>query len=340
MDLEISHLHLSLGGNAILKDVSLYVEDGAFISILGKSGCGKSSLLKCIAGLLETTGGSIKMQGRDITGLLPEKRQTVIVFQDLRLFPHMNVEQNITFSMALRGMKKEQMKKEAALLLEQVQLPGFEKRRISSLSGGQMQRVALARALGANPHILLLDEPFSGLDEDLRRDMGRLVKDLHRKNGITSIMVSHDKEEAMQLSDRIALMKEGRILQYGTPFDLFHLPRSKEVAAFMGEVNVFPGQVENGRFSCALGSFATDKPAGSYSLLLRPGNLLVLPGEGAYRVGEIWYRGESVILLAGEQAEYQIRLSYEEFMQMQIQGGSCLGLAMRPGTALCLCKEE
>ena len=322
MSLSIRGLNVSLSKNHILKDINLDIKGGEFVSILGNSGCGKTTLIKSIAGLVDISSGSISIDEEDITGLSPEKRKTVIVFQDLRLFPHMNVEQNIAFSMKLQKMNKEDIEERVRTLLDQVRLSGFEKRKISQLSGGQMQRVALARALGANPKLLLLDEPFSGLDESLRKDMGNLVKRLHRENKITTIMITHDKEEAMKFSDKVALMKEGTILQYATPLDIFSRPSSKEVAQFMGELNYFDGEVKDGKFTSEIISFNTDKAEGKYSLMLRPGGLSVISkSDEGYLIKETVYVGEFVSLLLERDREYLVRLSYKEFKSLEIKPG-------------------
>ena len=322
MSLSIRGLNVSLSKNHILKDINLDIKSGEFVSILGNSGCGKTTLIKSIAGLVDISSGSISIDEKDITGLSPERRKTVIVFQDLRLFPHMNVEQNIAFSMKLQKMNKENIEERVRTLLDQVRLSGFEKRKISQLSGGQMQRVALARALGANPKLLLLDEPFSGLDESLRKDMGNLVKRLHRENKITTIMITHDKEEAMKFSDKVALMKEGTILQYATPLDIFSRPSSKEVAQFMGELNYFDGEVKDGKFTSEIISFNTDKAEGKYSLMLRPGGLSVISkSDEGYLIKETVYVGEFVSLLLERDREYLVRLSYKEFKSLEIKPG-------------------
>ena len=322
MSLSIRGLNVSLSKNHILKDINLDIESGEFISILGNSGCGKTTLIKSIAGLVDISSGSISIDEEDITGLSPEKRKTVIVFQDLRLFPHMNVEQNIAFSMKLQKMNKENIEERVRTLLDQVRLSGFEKRKISQLSGGQMQRVALARALGANPKLLLLDEPFSGLDESLRKDMGKLVKRLHRENKITTIMITHDKEEAMKFSDKVALMKEGTILQYATPLDIFAKPGSREVAEFMGELNYFDGEVKDGKFTSEIISFNTDKAEGKYSLMLRPGGLSVSSkSDEGYLIKETVYVGEFVSLLLERDREYLVRLAYKEFKSLELKVG-------------------
>ena len=322
MSLSIRGLNVSLSKNHILKDINLDIKSGGFVSILGNSGCGKTTLIKSIAGLVDISSGSISIDENDISGLSPEKRKTVIVFQDLRLFPHMNVEQNIAFSMKLQKMDKKDIEERVKVLLEQVRLSGFEKRKISQLSGGQMQRVALARALGANPKLLLLDEPFSGLDESLRKDMGNLVKRLHKENKITTIMITHDKEEAMKFSDKVALMKEGSILQYATPLDIFAKPGSREVAEFMGELNYFDGEVKDGKFTSEIISFNTDKAEGKYSLMLRPGGLSVSSkSDEGYLIKETVYTGEFVSLLLERDKEYLVRLAYKEFKSLELKAG-------------------
>lgn len=322
MSLSIRGLNVSLSDNHILKDIDLDIESGEFVSVLGNSGCGKTTLIKSIAGLVDVSSGSISIDEKDISSLSPEKRKTVIVFQDLRLFPHMNVEQNIAFSMKLQKKDKKYIEERVKILLEQVRLSGFEKRKISQLSGGQMQRIALARALGVDPELLLLDEPFSGLDESLRKDMGNLVKRLHKENKITTIMITHDKEEAMKFSDKIALMKEGHILQYGTPLDIFARPGSREVAEFMGELNYFEGEVRNKKFTSEIISFDTDKADGKYSLMLRPGGLSVSAGtDKGYLIKEAVYGGEFVTLVLEKDKEYLVRLPYKEFTSLDIKPG-------------------
>lgn len=245
MELTIDNLKVKLQKEEILHGINLKIEDGRFVSLLGTSGCGKTTLLKSIAGLLETESGDILMDGNSIVKLPPEKRGTIIVFQDLRLFPHMTVEQNICFPMKLKKIPKEQQKETVTRLLEDVRLAGYEKRKICQLSGGQRQRVALARALAANPKILLLDEPFSGLDEQLRLEMGELVKRLHKEWGITTVLVTHDKREALQLSDKIALMSKGNVLQYDTPENIVAHPASKEVAEYFGKANYVKRTADN-----------------------------------------------------------------------------------------------
>lgn len=269
MELTIEKLRVKLQKEEILHEVSLKIEDGAFVSLLGASGCGKTTLLKCIAGLLEIESGNIWINGESIVDVPAEKRGTVIVFQDLRLFPHMTVEKNIAFPMELQKVPKHEQKKTVKKLLEAVQLSGYEKRKISEMSGGQKQRVALARALAANPKILLLDEPFSGLDEKLRLEMGSLVKSLHKEWKITTILVTHDKREALQMSDKIALMSDGEILQYDTPRAIYYHPVSKTVAEYFGKTNYIDG------------------------VMIRPSGILMTEKDGENEIVDISFMGET-----------------------------------------------
>ena len=211
MKLNIEQLTVELENSAILSDLNLQLADGEFLALLGPSGCGKSTLLKAIAGIVPVKSGKISLGEQDITRTAIHKRGTVILFQEMRLFPNMNVEDNIAFPLKMQGMKKAERLKIAAELLEKVQLCGYEKRRINQLSGGQQQRVALARALAARPKLLLLDEPFSALDEELRQGMRDLVLQLHREFSMTTILVTHDRHEAAAMADRVVSMKDGKI---------------------------------------------------------------------------------------------------------------------------------
>lgn len=264
MSLSIENLKVVLQKKEILHGVNLNIQEGEFISLLGASGCGKTTLLKSIAGLLEIEEGEIKIRGKSILAIPPEKRGTVIVFQDLRLFPHMTVEKNIMFPMELRKVPKEERRKTVKRLLEAVQLEGFEKRKIREMSGGQMQRVALARALAADPTVLLLDEPFSGLDEKLRGEMGGLVKKLHEEWKITTILVTHDIREALQMSDRIAWMDSGNILQYDTPQNMMEHPANEKVKEYFGRMNYVEGIVKDGRFKSSFFEAEVNLPDGEY----------------------------------------------------------------------------
>lgn len=329
MSLTIKELCVDLQKTRILKNINLEIRTGEFVSLLGASGCGKTTLLKSIAGLLETQEGDIRIDDTSITNLAPEKRGTVIVFQDLRLFPHMTVEQNISFSMDLKKIPKKDKQAQVGELLKAVQLEGFEKRKIREMSGGQRQRVALARALAADPKILLLDEPFSSLDENLRCEMADLVRKLHHEMGLTVVMVTHDKEEAMKVSDRIALMKAGEVLQYDKPERMFYHPESRVVADYMGQTNYIFGKVENGRFVSRAVSFETQKAEGEYELMVRPSaiTLTVDETERMYQIEEVMFEGETAeILLKYADEKLTVWLLHRDWMKLGVKTGELVGI--------------
>ena len=326
--LSVEQLRVSLQGEEILRGLSLRAERGAFVSLLGESGCGKSTLLKSIAGLIEAASGEIRLDGRSLLTVSPEKRGTVIVFQDLRLFPHMTVEKNIAFPMELRGLSREQRKKEAERLLDEVQLTGYGRRKIRELSGGQMQRVALARALAAEPSVLLLDEPFSGLDERLRAEMGSLVRRIHRERTITTILVTHDSREALQMSDRIVLMKEGSVLQCGTPEELFWRPASREAAEYFGRANYLRGTAQGGIFDCGFlkAPLSASGREGECEAMVRPFSIK-LTGQGDFLIREIIFMGETAeILLDTPQGEIRSQMMSREFERLGLKKGSRAGI--------------
>lgn len=210
----LTDINVELGKKHILKNVSLEVKTGQLISLLGSSGCGKSTLLKTVAGIIEPYSGDVLIDGKSVLGVPVHRRGVVIVFQDLRLFPHMSVAENVEFALKMSGMKKQQYREIAREQLAKVRLEGLEDRRISQISGGQMQRVALARAFAVRPSVMLLDEPFSSLDEELRLEMGNLLLELQRESELTTVLVTHDTKEARRLSDAIAYMKDGEIVRY------------------------------------------------------------------------------------------------------------------------------
>ena len=210
----LTDINVELGKKHILKNVSLEVKTGQLISLLGSSGCGKSTLLKTVAGIIEPYSGDVLIDGKSVLGVPVHRRGAVIVFQDLRLFPHMTVAENVEFALKMSGMKKQQYREIAREQLEKVRLEGLEDRRISQISGGQMQRVALARAFAVRPSVMLLDEPFSSLDEELRLEMGNLLLELQRESELTTVLVTHDTQVARRLSDAIAYMKDGEIVRY------------------------------------------------------------------------------------------------------------------------------
>ena len=232
-------------GEAVLDNISLEISKGEFITLLGSSGCGKTTTLRIIAGLEQPDAGSVWLDGREVTGLEPNQRDVNTVFQNYALFPHMNVAENIGYGLKLKKVPKSEIRKKVSQMLELVQLEGYERRKPSELSGGQKQRVAIARALVNNPKILLLDEPLGALDLQLRRAMQIELKHLQKKLGITFIYITHDQEEAINMSDRIAVMKDGRIEQIGTPDEIYNHPKTSYVATFVGNANILHGVAES-----------------------------------------------------------------------------------------------
>lgn len=232
-------------GEAVLDNISLEISKGEFITLLGSSGCGKTTTLRIIAGLEQPDAGSVWLDGREVTGLEPNQRDVNTVFQNYALFPHMNVAENIGYGLKLKKVPKSEIRKKVSQMLELVQLEGYERRKPSELSGGQKQRVAIARALVNNPKVLLLDEPLGALDLQLRRAMQIELKHLQKKLGITFIYITHDQEEAINMSDRIAVMRDGRIEQIGTPDEIYNHPKTSYVATFVGNANILHGVAES-----------------------------------------------------------------------------------------------
>ncbi|MBK9123706.1 MAG: ABC transporter ATP-binding protein [Chloroflexi bacterium] len=234
------------GGSGTLRavdDVSLEIASGEFVTLLGPSGCGKTTTLRLIAGFELPSGGEILLDGRDVTSLPPNKRDMALVFQNYALFPHMSVADNVAYGLQTRGLPKAEIRRKVSDMLTSIGLQGLEERRPNQLSGGQQQRVALARCLVMEPRILLFDEPLSNLDAKLRVQMRAEIHGLQRRLGITSVYVTHDQIEAMALSDRIIVMNAGRIEQVGSPQEIYHLPRTRFVADFIGRANFLPATV-------------------------------------------------------------------------------------------------
>jgi ABC-type Fe3+/spermidine/putrescine transport system ATPase subunit len=225
------------GGVRVLTDVTLDVARGELVALLGSSGCGKTTLLRSIAGFVAPQSGRIRVDGRDITSLPPERRGTAMMFQSYALWPHMSVAGNIGYGMRMRGASKDAIARRVDELLALMQLQGFASRPVTQLSVGQRQRVALARALAVDPALLLLDEPMSNLDYKVRIELRHELRALQKRIGITAVYVTHDREEALTLADRIAVLDAGRVVQYASPEDIFHRPTSAFVAGFMGADN-------------------------------------------------------------------------------------------------------
>ena len=248
-------------GQRILDGLNLDIHDKEFVTLLGSSGCGKTTTLRLIAGFLEPTSGKVLLKGEDITGVPPYKRPVNTVFQKYALFPHLNVFENVAFGLRLKKMDEETIRRKVRDMLEVVGLKGFERRSIGQMSGGQQQRVAIARSLVNEPEILLLDEPLGALDLKLRKEMQLELKRLQREMNITFIYVTHDQEEALTMSDTVVVMNGGKVQQIGTPEDIYNEPKNAFVADFIGDSNIVDGVMHR------------DSPAWTAAL----------PGRRAYR---------------------------------------------------------
>lgn len=248
MTLSIQDVSASIKKNHILEQINLEVKSGEMVALLGESGSGKTTLIKAVTGILKVNQGDIKLHGESVLKLPPNKRRVSVVFQEHRLFPHLTVEENIKFPMKMAKMDKDLQNQRVAQLLADVQLSGFEKRKISELSGGQQQRISLARALANDPEVLLLDEPFSSLDETLRAEMGDFVYNLQQEKQVTTLMITHDKREALKYCSSIALLHNKRIHQQGTPLEMINQPVDQLTADYFGRANYVEGQVIDGTF--------------------------------------------------------------------------------------------
>jgi spermidine/putrescine transport system ATP-binding protein len=251
--------HFGVGEEGVraLDDVSLTIRENEFFTLLGPSGCGKTTLLRLIAGFEHPTEGQIILYGDDISPLPPHRRPVNTVFQNYALFPHLTVGQNVGFGLAMLGRPKSEIESTVTTMLRLVRMEELRNRRVSQISGGQQQRVALARALAPRPKVLLLDEPLSALDLKLRKEMQIELKRLQHETGITFIFVTHDQEEALTMSDRLAVMSRGQVLQIGSPHDIYDRPQNRFVANFIGETNFLEGMIagaENGRVKVKLES--------------------------------------------------------------------------------------
>lgn len=242
---DIKGVNKIYGTNHVVKDLNLLVEEGEFLTLLGSSGCGKTTTLRMIAGFEEPTTGSITVEGEPIEDKEPYERNVNTVFQSYALFPHMTIYDNVAYGLRMKKVPKKEIKERVLKMLEMVQLSGFEKRYPSQLSGGQKQRVAIARALINRPKVLLLDEALGALDLKLRKQMQLELKRLQKKLNITFIYVTHDQEEALTMSDRIAIMHDGVMDQIGSPTEIYERPATKFVATFIGETNVFDGTIRS-----------------------------------------------------------------------------------------------
>ncbi len=239
--IRLDKISVSFDGDVILKDLSLNIKEGEFVTLLGPSGCGKTTTLRIIAGFLKPDSGNLFFKGKNINNVPAHKREVNTIFQKYALFPHLNVYENVAFGLRIQKKPEEEIREKVKEMLRMVNLEAYINRDVDFLSGGQQQRVAIARALANNPKVLLLDEPLGALDLKLRKDMQAELKSIHQKTGITFVLVTHDQEEALSMSDSVVVMDKGTIQQIGTPKDIYNEPQNAFVADFIGESNIVPG---------------------------------------------------------------------------------------------------
>jgi putative spermidine/putrescine transport system ATP-binding protein len=311
--------------------IDLNIEEGIFFSLLGPSGCGKTTTLRMIAGFIRPTTGSILLDGQDVTSLPPERRNMGMVFQNYAIFPHMNVFDNIAFGLKMHKVNKEDIKERVSQAMIQVGLREYENRYANELSGGEQQRVALARVLVIQPKVLLLDEPLSALDKQLREEMQFWIKQLQRNLHITTIYVTHDQVEAMTVSDRMVVMNKGRVEQVGSPQDVYENPRTSFVATFIGESNVFDGTVtevnasnltiQSDVFTFRVGKTPDIPAKAKVTLLIRPEKMEIInPGEHIPPSMSNLVDGTVVDrVYRGANIRYSVRLSNEQLVIVDTQ---------------------
>jgi ABC-type Fe3+/spermidine/putrescine transport system ATPase subunit len=275
--LRIRNVAKSFGKNAVLRDISLDVAEGEFLTILGESGSGKTTLLRIIAGFETATGGDVWMGDEQLDRQPPYRRRVNTVFQSYALFPHLSVEQNVAYGLRVAKRPEAEVVSRVSEALEKVKMSAHAKSKPSKISGGQQQRVALARALVNRPRLLLLDEPLSALDANLRRQMQVELKSLQREVGISFIFVTHDQEEAMVMSDRIALLRSGELEQVATPREIYGRPATAYVAQFIGHTNLLKGEVRNGVVNCGPLTWTVALADGPAQFSLRPENIRMAP---------------------------------------------------------------
>ena len=341
--LRIKGLEKSFEGTKVLKGISLDVGSGEFVTLLGPSGCGKTTTLRIIAGLTEPDAGTVELAGKEITNLPPEKRNVNTVFQNYALFPHMNVEKNIAYGLKLQGADRMTRRRRVSEMLQLVRLEGYEKRMPSQLSGGQRQRVAIARAVVLGPSLLLLDEPLGALDLKLRQQMQTELKEIQKTLGIAFVYITHDQEEALNMSDRIAVMREGRLEQVGTPEAVYEHPATPFVASFIGQTNFLKcrvGAVEGNALTLHHGDVRF--PARRDVLSAREGDevLLCLRAErvkiSPIRQGECCVEGTLAALrYAGGSMRASALLA--DGQQIAVQCPSMAAVTVQPGQKAYLC---
>jgi spermidine/putrescine transport system ATP-binding protein len=321
-----------------LDNVSVSIRKGEFFTLLGPSGCGKTTLLRLIAGFEMPTSGTIRLDGQDVTDLPPNRRLVNTVFQSYALFPHLTVRENIGFALKMQGRPKAEVAERTAAMLSLVKLDALADRATSQLSGGQQQRVALARALAPQPKVLLLDEPLSALDLKLRKEMQVELKRLQQETGITFVFVTHDQEEALTMSDRIAVMSAGKLQQVATPREIYTAPVNRFVADFIGETNFLPATPAPGGARLGSGAVVTAEGEGTV-LTIRPEQVQVVPANTAGAipgtVENLVYFGTDmhVHLTLSDGAALVARMPLPPGGEAGLSTGGTVGVTFTPGAA-------
>ena len=341
--IELKDITVSFDGEVILDRLNLSIQDGAFVTFLGRSGCGKTTTLRIIAGFLQPDEGDVFFDGQRINDVPPYRRNVNTIFQRYALFPHLNVFENVAFGLRVKNAPKEEVTEKVKEMLKLVNLEGYEKRKVTNLSGGQQQRVAIARALINRPSVLLLDEPLSALDAKLRKDMQVELRRIQRETGITFIFVTHDQEEALSMSDVIVVMNDGKIQQIGSPVDIYNEPKNAFVADFIGESNIIDGIMNRDdtvtfaghTFTCVDEGFAHNEPV---DVVIRPEDVDVVPVSDGMITGEITqatFKGdyyELIVEVKGFKWMVQTTDAYEE--------GQIIGIALDPDSIHVMHKSE
>ena len=351
--LELSHVTKRFGDFVAVSDVSLTVDKGQILSLLGPSGCGKTTTLRMVSGFEEPNAGSIFIAGQDVKGKRPYERNVGLLFQDYALFPHMTVVQNVGYGLKNRGYERSRIPARISEMLELVKLTGFESRRPAQLSGGQQQRVALARALAVSPEVVLLDEPLSALDAKLRQELRVELKEILSAVDATTIVVTHDQEEAMSLGDSVIVMSEGRIMQQGQPTEIYADPKTRFVAEFIGRSNWFAGRLGDSvagsarAFTTSEGhSILVPEPDGrasgadSWEICIRPERIAVHSGGARSDAGpvnrlrgtvrDIAHLGADIHLVVELDGGRRITATEKYLGQPLEQTGKAVDLVFRP----------
>lgn len=316
-----------------LDDITLTIEGGSFFTLLGPSGCGKTTLLRLLAGFETPTEGRILLGDQDVTALPPNRRPINTVFQSYALFPHLTVAQNVGFGLKMLGTPRDRLAARVDQMLALVRMQDFASRPVAQLSGGQQQRVALARALSPEPRVLLLDEPLSALDLKLRKEMQIELKRLQRETGITFVFVTHDQEEALTMSDRIAVMSAGRVQQIGTPREIYAHPANRFVAGFIGESNFLPVTIADGSARIGDHAITLSRPAraGNATLAIRPEDIMLDPTSSLLaEITDTVYLGNAVQIMARLDDGTEIALRQPAGAELPAKGRR-IGLHLPPG---------